>query len=492
MNIAEAKQQIKNAMIAYFTRDEYGSFRIAPEAQRPVFLMGPPGIGKTAIMKQVAEELGVGLVSYSMTHHTRQSALGLPTIVHKSYGGEDYAVSEYTMSEIISSVYDMIEEGGVKEGILFLDEINCVSETLTPTMLQFLQYKTFGRHKVPDGWIVVTAGNPTEYNRSAREFDIVTWDRLKRIDIEPDYQAWKEYALKQGVHASILTYLDAKKENFYKVESTVEGKRFITARGWVDLSDMIQLYELNGIPVDGLLISQYVQQPEIAEDFAIYYELFNKYRADYKIDAILAGEAPEEICERAAKAPFDERLSLMGLLQERVTADMRNVIRTEDVVTALLKILKEVKAGAKLSEKIEEYRGRMQREERRGTLHPEKRREYERALAFLTAHEKKESDFAAIKADYDALVAGMRSDAAAASKELESMFAFAEKVWDEGQEILIMITELTVNWYAARFISRYGSEAYYRHNEALMFYQRQTEIIKQIELMEQEKAEIEL
>ena len=492
MNIAEAKQQIKNAMIAYFTRDEYGSFRIAPEAQRPVFLMGPPGIGKTAIMKQVADELGVGLVSYSMTHHTRQSALGLPTIVHKSYGGEDYAVSEYTMSEIISSVYDMIEEGGVREGILFLDEINCVSETLTPTMLQFLQYKTFGRHKVPDGWIVVTAGNPTEYNRSAREFDIVTWDRLKRIDIEPDYQAWKEYALKRGVHASILTYLDAKKENFYKVESTVEGKRFITARGWVDLSDMIQLYELNNIPVDKLLIAQYVQQPEIAEDFAIYYELFNKYRADYKIDAILAGEAPQEICERAAKAPFDERLSLMGLLQERVTADMRSIIRTEDVVTALLKILREVKAGASLSEKIEEYRGRMQREERRGTLHPEKRREYERALTFLTAHEKKGSDFADIKADYDALVSGMKSDAAAASKELEAMFAFAEKVWDEGQEILIMITELTVNWYAARFISRYGSEAYYRHNEALMFYQRQTEIIKQIELMEQENGEIEL
>lgn len=484
MNIAEAKQQITNAMKAYFTKDEYGGFMIAPEAQRPVFLMGPPGIGKTAVMKQVADELGVGLVSYSMTHHTRQSALGLPAIVHKNYDGQEYAVSEYTMSEIISSVYDMMEEGGVKEGILFLDEINCVSETLTPTMLQFLQYKTFGRHKVPDGWIVVTAGNPTEYNRSAREFDIVTWDRLKRIDIEPDYPAWKEYALKRGVHASILTYLDAKKENFYKVESTVEGKRFVTARGWVDLSDMIKLYELNGIPVDKLLIAQYVQQPEIAEDFAVYYELFNKYRADYKIDLILAGEAPEEICRRAHEAPFDERLSLLGLLQERVTADMRGVIRTEDAVTALLGILREVKAGAELSGKIEEYTSRMQREERRGTLHPEKRREYERVLAFLTKHQKRGSDFSEIKAEYDELVSSMRRDAAAASKELESMFAFAEKVWGEGQEILILVTELTVSWYAARFIARYGSEAYYRHNEALMFYQRQTEIIRRLEALE--------
>ena len=64
-----------------------------------------------------------------------------------------------------------------KEGILFLDEINCVSETLAPSMLRFLQYKIFGRHRVPEGWIVVTAGNPPGYNRSVREFDIVTWDR---------------------------------------------------------------------------------------------------------------------------------------------------------------------------------------------------------------------------------------------------------------------------------------------------------------------------
>ena len=150
MNIKDAKEQIRNAIIAYFTRDEYGEYRIAIEDQRPVFLMGPPGIGKTAIMQQIASELGVGLVSYSMTHHTRQSALGLPYIQTKNYGGKEYSVSEYTMSEIIASVYDMMEETGVNEGILFLDEINCVSETLTPSMLQFLQFKTFGRHRVPD------------------------------------------------------------------------------------------------------------------------------------------------------------------------------------------------------------------------------------------------------------------------------------------------------------------------------------------------------
>ena len=199
MNIKQAKEQIQHAVAAYLTRDEYGEPVIPVERQRPIFLMGAPGIGKTDIMAQIARELGIALVAYSMTHHTRQSALGLPFIVEKDYGGAKYSVSEYTMSEIIASIYDCMEATGLDRGILFLDEINCVSETLAPSMLQFLQYKTFGRHRVPEGWIIVTAGNPPEYNNSVREFDIVTWDRMKRIDVEPDYAVWKEYAVERGV-----------------------------------------------------------------------------------------------------------------------------------------------------------------------------------------------------------------------------------------------------------------------------------------------------
>ena len=96
--------------------------------------------------------------------------------------------AEYTMSEIISSVYAKMEATGLKEGILFIDEINCVSETLAPTMLQFLQCKTFGNQAVPAGWVIVAAGNPPEYNKSVRDFDIVTLDRVRRMDIEPDLQ----------------------------------------------------------------------------------------------------------------------------------------------------------------------------------------------------------------------------------------------------------------------------------------------------------------
>ena len=76
MDIKQAKQELRQTIRAYTARTEDGVWRIPREKQRPVLLMGPPGIGKTAILSQLAQEEHVGLVCYTMTHHTRQSALG--------------------------------------------------------------------------------------------------------------------------------------------------------------------------------------------------------------------------------------------------------------------------------------------------------------------------------------------------------------------------------------------------------------------------------
>ena len=154
MNIQEAKTEIIRTFRAYTKRKADGTYRIPVEKQRPLLLIGPPGIGKTAVMEQIAKEEQIGLVSYTMTHHTRQSAVGLPLIREKEYGGQVYSATEYTMSEIIASIYGCMAKTGRKQGILFLDEINCVSETLSPVMLQLLQNKMFGTYAIPDDWVI--------------------------------------------------------------------------------------------------------------------------------------------------------------------------------------------------------------------------------------------------------------------------------------------------------------------------------------------------
>ena len=318
MDIRRAKEEILHTVKAYLAKDAKGNYEIPLLSQRPILLIGPPGIGKTAVVSQVAEELGVNLVSYSITHHTRQSAIGLPFIEHRTYGGEEVAVTEYTMSEIIASLYDTSERTGIREGILFLDEINCVSETLAPALLQFLQEKIFGTHKMPEGWILVTAGNPPAYNKSVREFDIVTLDRMRKLSVEADYGVWRGYAVQRGVHPAVLAYLDLRPEQFYRVETGVEGKNFVTARGWEDLSLMIRASEKLGLPVDEVVIGSYLQHVETAKDFAAYYELWLRYEAEYRVEDILAGTVPPTVYAKAQAAPFDERTSIVLMVTDKL------------------------------------------------------------------------------------------------------------------------------------------------------------------------------
>lgn len=294
MNIQEAKEEIVRTVRAYTAKDERGVYRIPAVKQRPVLLMGPPGIGKTAIMEQAAEECGVGLLAYTITHHTRQSAVGLPQLAERTYGGKKYTVTEYTMSEIVGSVHEYMERTGHREGILFIDEINCVSETLAPTMLQFLQYKTFGNHPVPGGWIIVAAGNPPEFNKSVRELDMAALDRVRMLDVRADFSVWKDYAFNRGVHPAILSYLEMKQEHFYQVTETREKREFVTARGWEDLSVLLLEYERQGFLTDRYFMEEFIRNPKIAADFTAYYQLYGACAGSCRIPELLAGTLPVE------------------------------------------------------------------------------------------------------------------------------------------------------------------------------------------------------
>ncbi len=501
MNIKQAKEHIKNSVKLYLKKDAYGEYCIPVVRQRPIFLLGSPGIGKTAIMEQIAQELGIAVVSYSMMHHTRQSALGLPFITHKNYKGLEFDISEYTMSEIIASIYEVMEQSGIEEGILFLDEINCVSETLAPSMLQFLQYKVFGKHKVPEGWVIVTAGNPPEYNKSVREFDVVTMDRMKLVEVEADYGTWKEYALKQGIHNAVTTYLDMKKNDFYRVETNVGGKSYVTARGWEDLSAMMLLCEEESIVVDETLVAQYLHNDKIVREFTAYYELYNKYKKDYKVEEILEGSNSAQVVERARIAKFDERLSLLGMLLDKLESEMKENLEKSDYLTDLMKLLKAIRSSYNPSLDIASML-RVQAENREkiicsmtnaGTLSNEDKRRHRAVIRFLNEQQKvlrlentvdSAKVFELLKVAFDKETTQLKVENERIQKRLHNLFAFSETAFMDGNEVLVLVTELTVNAYSARFIALYGSEDYHRHNEDLMLHERQNDIMKEIDALE--------
>ena len=422
MNIYQAKQEIKNTVKAYLLRDNKGEFKIPEIRQRPVLLMGPPGVGKTQIMEQISEELNIGLVSYTITHHTRQSAVGLPIVEKKVYDGIERDVTKYTMSEIISGIYEYMEKTGKREGILFIDEINCVSETLMPMMLQFLQCKTFGNQKLPRKWIIVAAGNPSEYNKQVHELDVVTLDRVRLINIEPDLDAWKLYAVNKEIHRSILSYLDVKADNFYKVYSDVDGLKFVTARGWEDLSVLLKTYEELGFEITEDIIYEYLRDKDVAGDFLSFYDLYMKYRKDYEIELIMKGSVDATIYARLNNAEYDEKLILINLLLERLDRDFRDANNSE----AELKKAKE--SGA----------------------------EYDVSLE---------------------LKSGVATEMA--SSNLDNTINFVEQAMDEGS-MLIFITNLTLNENAALFLLNNTNKKYVEYAEKLLINSKRTKILNDL------------
>ena len=478
MNIKRAKQEIRDSIEAYLSKDEFGEYRIPAIRQRPILLMGPPGIGKTQIMEQIARECGIALVSYTITHHTRQSAVGLPFIVKKNYGEEEFSVTEYTMSEIISSVYDKMEKTGLKEGILFIDEINCVSETLAPMMLQFLQGKTFGNQKVPEGWVIVTAGNPPEYNKSVREFDVVTLDRIKKIDVEADFDVWKEYAYQQGIHPAVISYLELRRKNFYRVENTVDGKIFATARGWEDLSRLIQVYEILGKTVDREVVSQYIQHRMIAKDFASYLALYYKYRTDYKVEDILKGKWDSITLGKIRTASLDEHLSIVSLLNGKLSELFTECYLTDAYLTKLYDYMvyfREAQDSLTAKNLMEKAEADLEKDKKSELLTKQQERIQKRVVSFFenasglesasesTGSDKTgsgsepaggrsaaaESEVLSSNRNYEFVKALFESETEAyenrtdeISFTLQNVFDFMEAAFGDSQEMVAFITEL--------------------------------------------------
>ena len=95
--------------------------------------------------------------------------------------------------------------------------------------------------------------------------------------------------------------------------------------------------------------------------------------------------------------------------------------------------------------------------------------------------------FKLLKTEFDNRTKQMKKQADHTGAQLSNVFVFCEEVFDEGQEILILVTELTISYYGARFISRYGCKEYFNHNKELLFYERQKEIIREIENLELEE-----
>ena len=338
----------------------------------------------------------------------------------------------------------------------------------------------------------MAAGNPPEYNKSVREFDVVTLDRIKRIDVEADFDVWKEYAYQVGIHPAVLSYLELRKENFYRMENTVDGKMFVTARGWEDLSRLIQVYEKLGKEVDREVVHQYLQHWKTAKDFANYLELYRKYQKEYGLERILAGYYEKDTLERLKFASFDERLSVVNLLVGKMAELFKEEYEMEKFVEGLFAQLcaykeelqkEDAVPGEVLAAKIQSLRQEVEQKKVAGQLTKAEMHRMERILCKLEEYQKA-PEFESVKVTFDSEEEQREQMADKTLETLNHCFEFLESAFGESQEMAVFVTELNSNVYSIAFLRENDCAMYYKYNKGLLLDERREEILEQMDAVE--------
>ena len=331
----------------------------------------------------------------------------------------------------------------------------------------------------------MTAGNPAEFNKSVRDFDIATLDRLRQIDIEEDFQSFKDYAYQSSIHSAILSYLEIKKDRFYFVRQDIEGKHYVTARSWEDLSKMLYAYEELHYPIDKALCMEYLSDPELAEDFSLYYSLYQKYKEKYHVPEILRGN---EVKDKRLflEAPFDEKWSLLSLLNAALQEAFCTYAKEKSLHAMLFAFLKDVKVknaeeqvGNKIEEEIRDERKRLSGWREARILSSEEEGlhlSYIRALENFARTLKEEGGGAAfsfLKAKFQKMEEERQEKIDEVGKMLSNALRFLGETFGEGQEMILFLTELVKSRYALLFLSDIGNDTYNQYNQYLLLKDKQ-------------------
>ena len=193
---------------------------------------------------------------------------------------------------------------------------------------------------------------------------------------------------------------------------------------------------------------------------------------------------------------------LLGLLLNVVTEEMKMIFLTEQTLTELMNCLKIVRTElehiktnltAPIQKQATIFQKKIQIGKQASSLSSDTKYIYHNVIAILEQMldlQKKRSlhnnceVYTLYKNEFDMQVQKLQTSSCTVKKHLSNLFSFCEAVFGNGQEILILVTELTANYYSAHFISRYGCKEYFEHNKELLFYERQKEIITELEALD--------
>lgn len=199
--------------------------------KRPVFLWGPPGIGKSEVVAEIAEELGGHMIDLRMAQMEPTDIRGIPYF-NKENGKMDWAPPVDLPDEELASKYPIV--------VLFLDEMNSAPPAVQAAGYQLVLNRRVGKYVLPDNVVIVAAGNRDSDKGVTYRMPMPLANRFVHLEMRPDFNAWQLWAVDKKIHKDVVGYLSFAKQDLYDFDNKSSSRAFATPRTWCFVSDLLQ------------------------------------------------------------------------------------------------------------------------------------------------------------------------------------------------------------------------------------------------------------
>ena len=198
--------------------------------QRPVFLWGPPGIGKSELVAGIAQDLGGHMIDLRMAQMEPTDIRGIP-FFNKNNEKMDWAPPIDLPDEEMASKYPVV--------ILFLDEMNSAAPSVQAAAYQLILNRRIGKYVLPDNVVIVAAGNRESDKGVTYRMPSPLANRFIHLEMRVDFESWQTWAVQNKIHKDVVGYLSFAKQDLFDFDPRSNSRSFATPRSWTFVGEML-------------------------------------------------------------------------------------------------------------------------------------------------------------------------------------------------------------------------------------------------------------
>ena len=201
------------------------------KTKRPVFLWGPPGIGKSELVASMAEEMQGHMIDLRLGQMDPTDIRGIP-FYNKEANVMDWAPPIELPTEELASQYPVI--------VLFLDEMNSAAPSVQSAAYQLILNRRVGKYKLPDNVVMVAAGNREGDKGVTYKMPSPLANRFVHLEMRPDFDAWQRWAVQNNIHKDVVGYVSFAKQDLFDFDPKSSSRAFATPRSWTFVSQLLE------------------------------------------------------------------------------------------------------------------------------------------------------------------------------------------------------------------------------------------------------------